>query len=358
MRLITDLLRILLSVLVLLPMAAAAESPVENCMQITLTGTQGGPPSTNGLAGSGTLVQYGKVADECRGVSLQFDVGRATTERLSQLGMSVNEIDAAFLTHIHSDHSEGLTALLQLRWHFLGGDLDVVCSADTVATTPPPERTISCRSFVEHTGDAFIAAGEIAQRYAENPKRHPDGPAGIARVIEVDLPLPAEPGAVVWQSGDVTVTAIGTVHIAGSLAYRVDTPVGSVVIGGDAGNSKAAPPRTSSTSEAVELLAEGATVLVHSSIHPAFAPGNGSDFPGPNYLRQSGATDLGAMAKRAGIKHLMLTHMIPALGAASHGPYKVPGGPLTAEDFERAARESGFAGKVYVGRDLMSIRLP
>ena len=330
----------------------------ENCLQITLTGTQGGPPATNGRAGSGTLVQYGSVANECRGVALQFDVGRATTERLSELGVSVNEIDAAFLTHIHSDHSEGLTPLLQLRWHFLGGEMDVVCSADTVATHPPPERTISCRSFVEHTGDAFIAAGEIAQRYSENPKRHPDGPAAIAHIVEVALPLPSTPGTVVWESGDVKVSAIGTVHIAGSLAYRVDTPVGSVVIGGDAGNSKAAPPRESSTSEAVELLAEGATVLVHSVIHPAFAPGSGSDFPAPNYLRQSGATDLGAMAKRAGVKHLMLTHMIPALGAASHGPYKVPGGPLEAADFEKAALESGFKGRVYVGKDLLSLRLP
>jgi ribonuclease Z len=327
-------------------------------MQITLTGTQGGPPSTNGLAGSGTLVQYGSVANECRGVSLQFDVGRATTERLSQLGMSVNEIDAAFLTHIHSDHSEGLTALLQLRWHFLGGEMDVICSADVVATHPPPERTMSCRSFLEHTGDALIAAGEIAQRYSENPKRHPDGPAGIVRVVEVALPLPATPGTVVWESGDVKVSAIATVHIAGSLAYRVDTPVGSVVIGGDAGNSKAAPPRESSTSEAVELLAKGATVLVHSVIHPAFAPGSGSSFSEPNYLRQSGATDLGAMAERAGVEHLMLTHMIPALGVASHGPHKVPGGPLQAADFEKAALESGFKGQVYVGKDLLSLRLP
>jgi hypothetical protein len=34
--------------------------------------------------------------------------------------------------------------------------------------------------------------------------------------------LPSEPGTVVWESGDVRVSAVGTVHIAGSLAYRVE----------------------------------------------------------------------------------------------------------------------------------------
>ena len=57
-------------------------------------------------------------------------------------------------------------------------------------------------------------------------------------------------------------------------------------------------------------------------------------------------------------KHLMLTHMIPALGVTSHGPYVVPGGPLTADDFKDAALQSGFSGEVHVGKDLLSIRLP
>jgi ribonuclease Z len=170
--------------------------------------------------------------------------------------------------------------------------------------------------------------------------------------------LPEEPGTVVWESGDVKVSAIRTTHIAGSLAYRIDTPAGSVVIGGDAGNSKLVPPRDSSTSETVEALAQGADILVHSVIHPAFAPGGGSTFPPAVYLRQSGATDLGALAGRAGVGHLVMTHMIPALNSPSHGPYRVPGGPLEADDYRTAARESGFEGEIYVGKDLLSLRLP
>jgi ribonuclease Z len=102
----------------------------------------------------------------------------------------------------------------------------------------------------------------------------------------------------------------------------------------------------------------GADVLVHSVIHPVFAPGAGSLFPPPVYYRQSNATDLGAMAHRAEIRHLVLTHLIPAIDSASHGPYAIPGGPLIESDFEAAARAGGFEGQIHVGRDLTTIHLP
>jgi ribonuclease Z len=138
----------------------------------------------------------------------------------------------------------------------------------------------------------------------------------------------------------------------------VDTPVGSVVVGGDAGNSKQVPPRRSSTSETVELLSQDADVLVHSVIHSRFAPGAGSTFPPSVYLRQSNAADLGTMAQRAGVRHLMLTHMIPSLNAGSHGPYAIPGDALEDDDFSAAVRRGGFKGEILVGEDLTSLRLP
>lgn len=338
--------------------AEQADESSENCLEITLTGTQGGPPAVNGLAGAGTLVRYGSIANDCSDVLLQFDAGRGTTQRLSQLGVSPGQLDAIFLTHMHSDHTEGLAGLLLYRWHFLGGPIDVVCSDDAKASKPPPERTMSCRNLLAHTADAMIHSGEIAQRHAENRNRDPAGPAALVQLKHVELPLPQEPGHGVWQSGDLVVSAIGVTHIAGSLAFRVDTPAGSVVIGGDAGNSKRSPPRKSSTSETVEALALGADVLVHSTMHPVFAPDTGSKFPPPVYYRQSNVADLGSMAGRAGVGHLILTHLIPSLNTPSHGPYAIPRGPLDEADFESAARDGGFEGRVTVGRDLLTLRLP
>ena len=77
----------------------------QNCLEVSLTGTLGGPAFYQDLAGAGTLVKYGSVESGCSDTNLQFDVGRATGMRLSQLGVSANQVDAVFITHLHSDHT-------------------------------------------------------------------------------------------------------------------------------------------------------------------------------------------------------------------------------------------------------------
>lgn len=324
------------------------------CIKVTLTGTQGGPPVFKGQAGSGTLVEYGEEENKCGDIKLQFDTGRGTTQKLSEAGVPVGKLNAIFFTHLHSDHSEGLADMLQLRWHFNSGGpkVDLVCSEDAKS---PAGHTMSCTKFAQHIGDPLIESGEIAQRLLENKKRLPGGPADLINVMTF---LPGDEPAIVWSKDDVTVSAIGSTHIAGHASYRVDTPAGSVVIGGDAGNDTRKPPRAMSTSAQVEKLADGADIIVHSTIHPVMGPDKDSGFPPPVYFRQSTAKDLGAMAERAGAKHLMYTHLIPPMGAARQGPYPIPGGALTEEDYKNSAVEGGFTGNVIVGTDLTTLQLP
>ena len=324
------------------------------CLIVTLTGTQGGPSSYNGLAGAGTLVRYGDDANACAAVKLQFDAGRGTTMRLSQLGIGPEQLNAVFFTHMHNDHTEGFADLAQLRWSFngTGPKIDVVCSGDVVS---PLGVTISCKKFTAHIADAFIQSGEIAQRHSEIKERTLGGPTEVIHPITFE---PTEAPQVVWSSGDLKVSAIRSTHIAGHASYRVDTPAGSVVIGGDAGNDVLAPPRNSSTSDQVEKLARGADIIVHSAVHPIMEPDKGSGMFPYAYFRQSAVPDLGAMAQRAGAKHLMLTHLIPPLGADRQYPFKVPGGPLAQADYGKAAQNGGFTGDIIVGTDLASLRLP
>jgi ribonuclease Z len=321
---------------------------------VTLTGTQGGPAVFNGLAGPGTLVRYGDDGNDCDALKLQFDAGRGTTMRLSQLDVFPAQLHAVFFTHMHSDHTEGFADLALLRWSFdgTGPKLDVLCSSDVGSKHG---FTISGRKFITHIADAFIQSGEIAQRHSERKDRTAGGPADLINAITFE---PKEEPQVVWSSAEVGVSAIRSTHMAGHVSYRIDTPAGSVVIGGDAGNDRLAPPRTSSTSDQVERLAKGADIIVHSAIHPVMGPDNSSGMYPYAYYRQSNVSDLGAMAKRAGAKHLMLTHLIPPIGADRQGPFKVPGGPLTEADYRKAARDGGFTGNIVVGTDLATLRLP
>ncbi len=333
---------------------AATPATAAPCLIVTLTGVQSGPPIFNGQAGAGTLVRYGDDADNCSAVRLQFDTGRGTNQRLSQLGVTAGQLNAIFLTHMHSDHTEGLADVLLLRWNYnsAGPKLDVVCSADAKS---PLGHTLSCSGYVARIGEAFMASGEIAQRRVEDKSRLSGGPADIAKVVTF---APSNDPQVVWSAGDIKVSAIRSTHIPGHASYRVDTPAGSVVIAGDAGNDTFAPPRSSSTSDQVERLAQGADIIVHSTMHPVMGPDRDSGMPPAVYHRQAGTGDLGAMAKRVGAKHLMLTHLAPSIGAVRHGPYKVPDGPLTDEHYSKVVRGAGFSGNVVVGRDLASVRLP
>jgi ribonuclease Z len=309
-----------------------------------------------GQAGAGTLVRFGDDGNDCGSVKLQFDSGRGTNMRLSQLDVTPAQLNALFFTHMHGDHTEGFADIIQHRWiwNSTGPKLDIVCSADAISTFG---FTVSCAKFVAHIGDAFLQSGEIAQRRVEGggAVRLPGGPAELANVITF---APKDEPRVVWSLGEVKVSAIRSTHIPGHASYRIDTPAGSVVIGGDATNDVLTPPRRHSTSDQVELLAKGVDILVHSTMHPVMGPDRDSGMPPEVYNRQSNTTDLGAMAQRVAARHLMLTHLGPSIGAAQQGAYKVPGGALTADDFRKAAQAGGYTGNIIVGTDLASLRLP
>src|SRR5436305_6239072 len=283
---------------------------------------------------------------------MQFDTGRCTNMRLSQIKVTPNQLNAIFFTHMHSDHTEGFADIMVLRWYFKGPKIDIVCSSDAVS---PRGFTNSCRKYVTHIADAFLQSGEIAERRSEDNARLAGGPADLTNVITFE---PKDEPQVVWSSGDVKVSAIRSTHTAGHASYRVDTPAGSVVIGGDAGNDVLVPPRASSTSEQVEKLAKGVDIIVHSAFHPVMGPDQGSGFPPRSFYRQSLASALATLAQRVAAKNLMLTHLGPSLGAERQGPWKVPGGPLTQADYRKAVEAGGFTGNTIVGTDLATLRLP
>jgi ribonuclease Z len=136
---------------------------------------------------------------------------------------------------------------------------------------------------VQHVDDAFIQSGDIAQRRTEGIAPKAGVPTDLTNLITFE---PNNEPQLIWSSGDVKVSAIRSTHIAGHASYRVDTPAGSVVIGGDATNDKDAPPRSASTSDEVEKLAKRADVIVHSTIHQPWDRTRGADFPPPFFIER------------------------------------------------------------------------
>src|SRR4051794_874262 len=86
---------------------AAPAAEAAPCLIVTLTGTQSGPAVFNGQAGAGTLVRVGDDSNNCGAVKLQFDAGRGTNMRLSQIDVTPAQLNALFFTHMHGDHTEG-----------------------------------------------------------------------------------------------------------------------------------------------------------------------------------------------------------------------------------------------------------
>jgi len=60
----------------------------------------------------------------------------------------------------------------------------------------------------------------------------------------------------------------------------------------------------------------------------------------------AGTVPLGALAERAGVQHLVLTHLIPA-----------PRTEAEEEGFAQDVRSGGYTGRVTVGRDLTTIEI-
>jgi ribonuclease Z len=75
---------------------------------VTLLGT-GSPIPELDRSGPSILVQAGNQ-------TLIFDVGRGAHQRLAQVGVTAGQVDAVFLTHLHSDHIVGIPDLWLTGW--------------------------------------------------------------------------------------------------------------------------------------------------------------------------------------------------------------------------------------------------
>lgn len=217
------------------PGPAAAQSRDDDTMFVTLLGT-GSPGLREDRFGPSTLVQAG-------GLTLLFDAGRGASIRLGQMGLTPGLVDASFLTHMHSDHVNGLDDIYMTGY---------IPGAGLKGRTTPFE-------LYGPFSTAQLAQGILLAHRWDAETRIID--AGVVRAGTEIETHEAETG-VAFDQDRVKVTVFPLKHgekITDTVGYRVDYKDKSVLLSGD-----------TTYDENVITFGKGADLLIHEVA--AYAP--------------------------------------------------------------------------------------
>ncbi|ATB41330.1 hypothetical protein CYFUS_006795 [Cystobacter fuscus] len=263
---------------------------------------------------------------------LVFDAGEGTSRSLNLLGLHTHEVDAVFITHWHSDHFGGLDMLINDSW---------IYGRKTALPVYGPrgvQQVLTGLAQAYSIDLGFRAAGRPDQLRAEDA-------AATAHEVE-----PTAHGELreIYRAGDVRVSAFLVEHepVSPALGYRIDYAGQSIVISGD---TKVSPH--------VATAAAGADILVHEALCRTLIDRVLEVSKREGYTGQARHTEeiihyhadtleLAKLAESAGVKTLVLTHLIPS-----------PSNWLAEKVFERGMSEH-YHGRVVVGRDRLRISLP
>ena len=278
--------------------------------RLILLGTAGGPRPRQSRAASAQVVIT-------NGRAFVVDCGDGVARQLVLAGIPLASIRHIFITHHHSDHNADYGNLLLLSWA-AGLRSRIDCWG------PTPLRRMT-ELFLK------LSAPDINARVADEA-RVPLAP--LVHAHDLDR------GGPVMQDDQVRVTAAAVHHppFKTAFAYRFDAPDRSITISGD-----------TTPSEALVELAQGTDVLVHEALYPAGIDRLVAGVPNALDLKRSilshhtTAEEAGRIAKAAGAKTLVLSHLVPAED------------PLISDQMWLDAARSQFAGQIIVGRDLLEL---
>jgi ribonuclease BN (tRNA processing enzyme) len=245
------------------------------------------------------------------------DCGRGAPSAYVEAGLDFAGLAAIFLTHLHVDHIGDLPGMLLYPWGVRSSDGVPLPPVRVYGPGRPPALPEGDEDFSRRTtiNPALPAPGttDLVEAIMAGFAYHlnvmpldasmPDAGA-LVRGNDVCFAPPGSP-VVVLEDATVTITATEVTHghAIPALAYRFDTPGGSVVFSGD-----------TTANEHLIGLAEGADVLVHSVADLQYLQRHG--FSGPALDRMAGLhTDVsmvGSVAERAHVRELVLTHYLPA----------------------------------------------
>jgi len=279
--------------------------------RVTLLGT-GSPAPVMRRFGPGVLVEAG-------GKKLLIDSGRGTTQRLLQAGLRLGQLDALFITHLHSDHIVGIPDLWLTGW----------LEAAYAQRKGPfrvygPAGTNDLMQGLVKAFDWDIRARIADQNLAPENVR-PD-------VTEITQ-------GVVFEQGGVKVTAFDVDHgdlLKPALGFRVDYAGRSVTVSGD-----------TRFSENLITHAMGSDLLIHQVAAVR-----------EELLKNPVFKVILAHHTRPDEAGTLFTRVKPRLAVFYHFVLLgTPGVPaVTEKDVFEMARKT-YDGPLLIGEDLMAFRL-
>ena len=215
------------SILLFFFLAVVSCIHAQPAIRITLLGT-GAPVPSMERFGPSILVEAG-------GQKLLFDCGRGAAQRLWQLKIPLGQIDALFLTHLHSDHVVGIPDVWLTGW--------IPAVYGRRAKPFQVFGTDGTKEMMENFVKAF--SWDIRTRSKEMNKT--DSGALV-------IPLDIKEGFI-WEKNGLKVTPFTVRHAAfidSALGYRIDYAGHSVILSGD-----------TRYSENLIRYAKGADVVIH-----------------------------------------------------------------------------------------------
>ncbi|MGE3250931.1 MAG: MBL fold metallo-hydrolase [Hyphomonadaceae bacterium] len=262
------------------------------------------------------------------------DMGSGAARNFAPMGLPIGDAEAAFITHFHSDHIDGLGEFMLLRWVNGGHD------------APLP---VYGPEGVDAVVNGFNAAYTLDRGYrVAHHGADINPPAGFGGTPHPFAFPEGRSAAVVYDQDGVRVTAISVSHppISPSVAYRFDYSGRSLVISGD-----------TTPSPALVENARGADLLIHEALNAEMVSFLSAELARQGDRRAAKivhdildyhTTPLQAAetAQQAGVRALLLTHIVPPVPVRYLEAYYMRG---TAGVFD---------GQVILGRDGGLVSLP
>lgn len=263
-----------------------------------------------------------------------FDVGSGSMRNLGRMGFPVGRTEGLFLTHLHSDHFDGLGELMVQSWVTNG--------------RKHPLAIMGPAGTAEMAG-GFNAAYRIDSTYrtAHHGTAVAD-PAGYGLApSEIAIPQ-GELEKVLLKQGDLTVTAFRVSHapVNDAYGYRVDYKGRSIALSGDT----AYDPNIAKAAKGVDVLFHEALDRQMVGAMAKASERNGSKIIAkilsdiPEY--HATPVEAARVAQQAGARALVYYHVIPPM------PSKL----LHALFLDGTA--AAYSGDIEIGHDGELVSLP